>query len=506
LRSEHFLFIQDLISSEVGNINKKIVDYLSDICRKFSLNYDKSVAYPGNRAYNISLGDVDYFLDKVYSIKSQKTVNYGQFGFALRTVYSMFLYEACENQKSSSGDEVEVSFINRIGTFKAKYRSAESKALIKENKLSIYSNYERLLGGLLIKWGDPYAKLHDNTNIGNEREVLWRNSFPRLFHYHPINKQKLQEIYENRADDSLYLQICEFFLLNTVSEEQSSYFRSKRHCYYDNLPHETIHKEEDTQVVFHSLAILSNLVKYYNFYKQYNKFKEDAAIVIEENLTAFWSIGKTKDSLIHKLLFYLIDNTKEFNHNKAVEEVFIRNLEILDSLHDYLSPSIGSRILKVEDAEKADRRYIVYELIALYSKLSKFDYYLYPKKKNPKTDEPPLHNIAKTFTIFNDIVEFLKDILYNNVALDSFNEVFMGILPQEEKEKEEEEEKEKEEDEEKDEDEDEDEDKDEDENEDKEKDEDVKNNIEKIAPHKKIDKEIQKYLNKIQKVPNRRNK
>jgi hypothetical protein len=138
LRSEHFLFIQDLISSDVGNINKKIVDYLSGICSDLHLNYDRSVAHPGNRVFNISLGDVDYFLDKVYSIKSQKTVNYGQFAFALRTIYSMFLYEACENQKSISGDEVEKSFINRIGNFKAKNKTIRSAALRKEGKLSIY--------------------------------------------------------------------------------------------------------------------------------------------------------------------------------------------------------------------------------------------------------------------------------------------------------------------------------------------------------------------------------
>ncbi|MDR3058890.1 MAG: hypothetical protein LBU84_12220 [Prevotella sp.] len=423
LDSNYYKFIQEIIEYDVSEVNKKVVDYLSVVCSKYGIKWDLRLTYYYNRPYNISLADVDYFLDRVGRIKHQPIID--NFVFALRTVYSMLLYKALENSKNQQSKREELK---------------------KKDRLYRFTDYEKLLGGELIQPENVFEKIieekptPENTtsksvstkktqkgsikNIekqnANEDDVNWHESksliMKKIMHHHTINKQELNKLWtslitekntydmESELEYDMRLNICSFFLLTTYSTTAHAHYRSSRFCYYTYYIADVF--SDKYECVYSSFSALFNTCRYYHEYKDGNKRRQNVSM---------WNVlMKDNQTLFSKILYYnKIDSIGESEYrNKELEQVFIRNLEILDNLQDSL-PYINNKLV-VNNAEEC-----INELINMYKKMSEYKFLIYPREKGGKSK-------IITFEVYTEICLFLEKIKQDRIAKETFFKIFKG--------------------------------------------------------------------------------
>ena len=433
LSAEMYAFIKELETLEASNINKRVIDFLMQLIttetrtqlEKFQSNhnpdirFESDIIYTGNRSYNVSLGDVEYVLDKLSN--NYRIPYVTKFVFALKTIYSFFLYRLFEEQK----DDVEA----RENHLQMQYYQVEDpndslKHIRKMTKLMIVPSYERLLGGNLIRIANlSYIIKDDNKPYSTEREAntTERSSF---IHQKKINSELLNELNQyifDKTDDNTTklfhdvpreqaLNIWEFFVLTTYLNEPNRYFRSQKRCYYlpspGNFP-----IDFKTAIIYSSTAILFNIVKFYDFFKLY--YQKGLRKDLKENSyskqwDSFWNVISSEEySLLHKLLYC----KNGFNYEKTgfsnyeLERVFIRNMEVLDTLEDYL-PYLKKR-MKNPDSQTFKYETLVKPYTDFYRQLARFQFQLYPKEIEQYKNNSYFHE-SISFEIFDVIPDFLE--------------------------------------------------------------------------------------------------
>ncbi len=164
LPANMYMFIRDLWGIEPLAVNKEIINFISNLLKDekdktgHSTYIESSIDYPANKEYNVSFSDMYYMLDRVSSRNIQ---HIKLFIFAIKTIYSMML---CKYEKIyETEDDIKHSaniLLSRIDP-DTKTDNGESKAFRKSNKLMIYSNYEKLIGGNFIRIGSLFRKLNE---------------------------------------------------------------------------------------------------------------------------------------------------------------------------------------------------------------------------------------------------------------------------------------------------------------------------------------------------------
>jgi len=362
----------------------------------------------------------------------------------------MRLYETLEKDEIDSIGLRTNSFRVRIGL-----KKDSSKALRKENKLLIYSNYERLLGGELFHIENAFNKKLECYPRRYKESYDLKEPLANLIHHHEINIKNLRGLYQyaiygkidgvrhKNLDKNMAFRICEFFLLTIYiyhnKNEPVAYYRSRGHCYYDNFPHEIL-DESDNIAVYNSSSILFNAVKYYNFFKQYCKLMQEIKSKVTEEKDAstqndsstqpekswleryddFWTqiIDHKDNSLIYKIIIHndllyqqMINDPDNKFQNENLERIFIRNMDIHNYLQDCLPLHAGT-IEKKENIELLNR------LIQFYKRLFKFEFYIYPKKEN---GEDTSYNLD----IFEEVYNFLIKLKGDAKAKETFMDIFI---------------------------------------------------------------------------------
>jgi energy-coupling factor transporter ATP-binding protein EcfA2 len=390
LDSEYYKFIQQIGEYDVSEVNKKIIDYLKNICDEHKIEYDKRLTFYYNKPYNTSLADVDYFLDRLSRIKKPIIDN---FVFALRTIYSMLLYKTLEN-----------------GKLQTKKRNELKKG---DARLSRFSDYEKLLGGELMQIENPYCSTVDN-----------QYQMKNLLHHHEVNSKKLEELSKfaflgdiqtdfNGVTKNMALDICEFFLLTTYRTSTDAQYRSKRFCSYSFYIQEIFNGSR--QIVYSSFAVLFTVCKFYYEYLYYvdkrTKKEDKFNWNLNWNNAKYWDIWeKLMDpkSLFFNILGY-DDGVKR--RNKKLEGTFIRNLDILDYLQDFL-PYLSKLELTDEESNFPS-------IIRLYEKLSDFHFPIYPKLNGEGKQEI-------TFEVYRKIADTLKEVEGDKYGKKIFMDIFMN--------------------------------------------------------------------------------
>lgn len=341
--------LKKIYENEFGNITNKELEYIFN---------------PENQDYNISIGDVYaviFLLERSNSVEIQNLL------FALKTFYSMKLYEFYDKRTEISAD---------ISQFK-------SLVIKTVDYLENISDYEKLVGGSFI-----------NTRCITISATNQRTKQSRVLR--PINltplKKKINEYLKykdalfNDIDENI-LNITEFFVLCT------SRVNSRRHLdeadlnlqyRIDNEPYYNVSFGSKGSVVFDIGTFLFNVTRleacynrfseknksFYDFAKNQNcsllnKFKkalENREEVFYRNYNGIPDSEKLNDESKKELNNELKDNFE----NRWLSFSSIRNYEILDDI-------INQLLLRQEDDAKSNPSDIsrlskIFETIGSYSK------------------------------------------------------------------------------------------------------------------------------------------
>lgn len=436
LSAEMFAFIKELESIEVSNINKRVVDFLMQLISiegrldnnpSGEIDLDPFITNKWNRSYNVSLGDVDYVLDKLSN-------NYGipyitKFIFAMKTIYSFFLYKTFEEQKDDVEERVKYwqmlfNFFDRKDGIDLK------KHLRKMTKMMIIPSYEKLLGGNLIRvanvkyaFGD-YNKGNNNDDVkavnNNENRIFFHQKKINNLSFKELNTHILNKNKEHKGISwESSFNIWEFFILTAYLNTDNIHYRRNKTCFYFNNPN-NFPLDCDLPIIYSSTAILFNIVKLYHNYKLFKKLNElltnikysDELNNIKIELKKyswykFWTIieGNKTKSMIHKLICASMDETYA---NPELEKIFIRNIEVLDTLEDYL-PYLKKNVhIKPEDKNDYDKAIKIYT--DFYRKLEKFQFQLYPKDIVKMNEDPhsPKSILFKKLNVISVFLETLN--------------------------------------------------------------------------------------------------
>lgn len=422
LEAKHYNFIRHLIEQDPAQFNKLTVDFLTSMSK---LEYCNTYVYSrNNRSYNSSLGDVDYILDKVEIQYNKPSVLI--FVFAIKTLYSIYLYEFFDEMCAK--DFIE----NQASTFVQKFNLQsviikDLKSYQKANKLAIYSKYERVLGGSLV--------LISRNVLENQKLYAGQIDASRLFYIwclirdDKVSAEGDDEEYQRKVlnyrtevdGGKMKLQrLWEFFLLTTSNPIPHPNYRTFRHCFYDFYQYKL---GREQRVVFDALSVLFNIIKYYNLYRHCYGYDPSGKALGE--MGCFWRVidsndqlnGDKSESLLYNILHY---NNKEAAsepgwRNKDLEDLFIRNMEMLDSLQDYIS--YLKRPRKSGNSEDC-MRIRVTSLKEFYKKLQKFNFYTYSKSSNEVKVDP------HTFKPLEGLTNFLSEVEKDERLLDLFDQIF----------------------------------------------------------------------------------
>lgn len=421
LEAKHYNFIRHLREQDPAQFNKLTVDFLASM---YELKDCNTCVYSrNNRSYNISLGDVDYILDKVEIQYNKPSVLI--FVFAIKTLYSIYLYEFFDEMCSQDFIKNQASIF--VQKFNPQYLEIKDlNSYQKANKLAIYSKYERVLGGSLMLISRNilenqklyagqvdasrlvyiYQCLTGNANVSSVDEEYQRKVFNYITEVYG-GKMKLQRLWE-------------FFLLTTSNPIPHPNYRTFRHCFYDFYQHKL---GREQRIVFDAFSVLFNIIKYYNLYRHYYRY-DPAGRTLGE-MGAFWRIIDPNDqlhsdksgSLLYTILHY---NNKEAAsepgwRNKELEDLFIRNMEMLDSLQDYIS--YLKRPRKSGDSKDCMISKVT-SLRKFYCKLQNFNFYTYDKSLDTvKVD-------SHTFKPLQELTKFLSEVENDELLLDLFDQIF----------------------------------------------------------------------------------
>lgn len=422
LSAEMYAFIKELETLEASNINKRVIDFLlqlipteTEILPKKHL--ESTVTYIANRGYNVSLGDVGYILDKLSN--NYRIPYITKFVFALKTIYSFFLYKLFEEQKDNV--EARVKYL-QMQYYQVEDKNNYIKHIKKMTKLMIMPSYERLLGGNLIR----IAKLEECFN--DENRTSQTNKDPLVpIHQKIIKNELLNElnkyIMSQKTTDSFQnvpweqaLNIWEFFILTTYLNDKDPYFRSKKQCYY--LPNPTAFPIDfENTIIYSSTVVLFNVVKLYDYFKLYNCQKKINTTIEnkgDSKWDTFWDVilNSNEKSIIKKILCNKNKyDIEKYCFNDELEKIFIRNMEVLDILEDYL-PFLKKKI-KFSDSTIENYEKLIHPYTELYWRIAKFHFSLYPKNIDQVKANPTAYE-SISFGVLDVIPKFLITLKKDN--------------------------------------------------------------------------------------------
>lgn len=348
LSADQYMFMKELVDYDIIQINKFVIDTLYKWYSEYlqaSNIIDSEIFSRHNRNYNISIADVQTVLDVLSTNNDTKLK---RLIFAVKTVYSMFLYEKFYEVKYAK--DIDTNYNALIARFNHTIKSTWQF----NNKLSYLSDYEKLIGGNILnifRAKDQEGKyINEEAYIGNvDGEKL--NSI-----YNAILKKYIERIKSNLSNDISYddneiisFNVFEFFLLCELVENPLQDYRSSKHCYYDSFP---INDLSDQQITFSFTAILSNTIRFYKLYQLYSKMpkkmKEDYNLITKYNneisrFILFFQIVDLfgNNSLIYRILHSTNDGGTEDKHsqlfkNNFLEDFFLINIEEIDILEKYM--------------------------------------------------------------------------------------------------------------------------------------------------------------------------
>ena len=381
------IFIKELNECDAINFNKFIIDY---VCTEYDfyfkngiINIDNSIIDINNRCYNVSLADVNYILDSLSSINNTTTK---RFVFAIKTTYSMVLYNKFNEIKNNEN-------IKKHADLLYKYQTGWDVSYKSINKLNHISDYEKMLGGNII-------------NIPtNEKNNLRYSGI--------IEAAKMKEYYNSNSIEQF--NIFELFLLITTFYNSHEDARKLKHCYYNSFPVEEY--PDNGIVVFNFTSILYNVVRYRILYGKYSYIKEKINSMqneiqkpdiqnkeeIQSKIDAckkielykfFNNIEKKKDkSIIYKIII------ESHNGRFNLLNSSITNIEILDLLSDYIG-----RLDRIRTEKPID------DIKTFLNKLDNFRYYKYSNNNNKHYKERNLNIIG-----INDMISKLNSESYKDI-------------------------------------------------------------------------------------------
>lgn len=410
LSNQMFTFIKDLETTDITDINKSVIDFLTQISENKDIRLEKTITYKANKGHNVSLGDAMYVLDKT---SNNQTIPYiHHFTAAIKTFYTFLLSDLVD-------EELTDRFYDKFQSgeaFKSTPNSNQIPIQLKKlNKLNKLSDYEKLLGGNVIRVARLLMSTSKETNqsqernggrkednassiskdashdkdLGKEQEI--KHPF---IHLHLINIDPIESIHNSIHNKEFFLlekfdlNIFEFLVLTSYVNTDNSYFRSQRHCpYYATLDDEIINLSNP--IVYSSTAILFNIVKIYDLYRIFRCEYESAqqkksSLSIKEGQDdkitwrVFFTYIDEKSkylSLIYRLLHFKKEDKEDKKQakfsNSYIENLLIRNMDTYDALMDYL-PFMKSQYKKDEQQDK-----YFGNLLNFYKKLAEFQYYEY---------------------------------------------------------------------------------------------------------------------------------
>lgn len=309
LSQKQIVFLKKLFSiAEPEIVNKFVLDNIKGMFSEkigsfINENEEiKNVYAEGNKAYNISLGDVLGVIDVLKN--SFANVDDERFLFAIETFYSMKLYEYYDSMSQLNCDDD----LNNGDVIKRK------------SILGQYGDYVKLVGGNLI---NPKIKPINDY----QPECYYRN----------LNIRSLNELWEDfvQAPDEeqslLKLQMIEFFTLCiSVRGKINNNYRNLAEVAFDSsLGNAQIWAVYDLMSMFFNLPRIDSQ---YKRVSEYLKNMNPKVNVSFDDITK-----KNEKSLYNQIKNYC--QKRDYSENKFMSWVSIRNIEVLN---DFMQ-SLGNR-------------------------------------------------------------------------------------------------------------------------------------------------------------------
>lgn len=342
LSSEQYLFVKELLDCDVVQINKFIVDALYRWHEHYfsrSKAIDIEIFNTHNRGYNISIADVQTVLDV---LSTNNDVKIKRLVFAIKTVYSMFLYEKFYEMRML--DKIDKSCAELV----TRSNHTIQKNWMSNNKLNYLSDYEILIGGNILNIyvqrsvDEIYHedKLYAGVINGQELANIYNDIISLDLLKQTKNEQK--KIIELNQDK---FNTFEFMLLCTLVENNLPNYRTFKHCYYDAFP---INELSTEPITFSFTSILSNAIHLYKLYQIYYSISRQNNHSLRfgdeiRSINQFFSLVEcfNNKSIIFRILHVCgdessIDVESTRFVNQFLEEFFLINIEEIDVIENYL--------------------------------------------------------------------------------------------------------------------------------------------------------------------------
>lgn len=425
LSTKHYLFIKELVDYDITQFNKCIVGFVYNEYKKFfdeATSIDKNMYSQHNRSYNISIADVQSMLD---TLSTHNDVMVKRFIFAIKTIYSMFLYDEFHKMKSiNSIRTCADALFNRV-------INIQEKAWKANNKLVHISDYERLIGGNIL---NIYRKSLEKGKLNKEAYIG------------TIDGSLLYEIYKRVINNEFLvheLNTLEFFLLTILTEDVEAKYRTSRRCYHEMFP---LGEFPQHDIIMSLLSIPTNIFRYYRLYQLHSYIKNRKSNIEyrESVIYKFFEVIEcnNENSLLYSILHMDVKN--QFNEvfvNKQIEDISITNIEVIDILENAIgftgkeraSANEMNKLKKQNEKDKIINNKIKrieeinIEIVRKFiEKLSTFQYYIYEFNNEESKywyDRNEL-KYKKFVTPLQKILDMILELFNNSTFVNEFNKIY----------------------------------------------------------------------------------
>lgn len=362
----------------------------------------KNILEPKNLAYNISIGDVFYVLDRLLRMETCSSVH--RLIFFIKSLYSIKLYEWYDDM------------IDIANHRNARVTSTEKKPYKGDFLINIY-DYMKLVGGNFFCL-DGENVLPPKRHKGFiEREIRLING--KTFFLYLKEIVNICEKYTVDCNDSLIhlsdkelvkMHVVEFFMLTisryvwtvdkSLSENGSHRYRLSTDAYYNRQI-----GEQMTNLKFDFLSPFFTLIDVEHSYGRFN-----------DKIFAF--AKRTENSLYNKVL-----NMYGNDKHHYLSSVCIRNAEVLDELFSRLKSKRGN--LRISDDSKIFGT--IYNEIANFE-MATHDYETVDGNKNYYTIKFPVFSVFSEMFNNSDFVDLFSTIYNRNEFEDTMSAVTISKL------------------------------------------------------------------------------
>ena len=314
-----------------------------------------------NIPYNISIGDMQYVLNK-QAERSTDDENL-KYVFALKAISSIRLFEAYNHYS----DTLEFAQENNKTIYELLNKDVKAEKLILQKSIDKYIDFEILVGrSYFCSEFNKYVPFEQTTSLS----VIYRELTQDPF-------QNLKDLYATSNDDMKLIldQLYEFFLLTTVTSLKS---QIEKYRMNDKISIDTTVKKTSDKYLFDATYIFRKLWEIYNSapieaWDKLLKYKwdDDTSVYIHEFKELYitkersiidfeyWDFILKKDSLILNIFKILHDKRSNIHSTLCT-----RNIEVLDYIEqEFKDIKADSKILnKLRDFFKkiADSKATVY--------------------------------------------------------------------------------------------------------------------------------------------------